>query len=136
MRLANMTWPQAEKYFKQNDTVLLSVGSIECHGRHLPLGTDTLIPEKLLDDVSEDFECPCWRVTIPDADYEPTERCFYYADVFVGEDMRVLRIERNKDIFLTNYLIACFPRPLEMLKFTAEPLLNSSVRAPLKKVRG
>ena len=49
MRLANMTWPQAEKYFAENDTILLSVGSIECHGRHLPLGTDTLIPQKLLD---------------------------------------------------------------------------------------
>ena len=41
--------PRAEEYFKSNDTILLSVGSIECHGKHLPLGTDTLIPEKLLD---------------------------------------------------------------------------------------
>jgi len=44
-----MTWPQAGKYFAENDIVLLSVGSIECHGKHLPLGTDTLIPEKLLE---------------------------------------------------------------------------------------
>ena len=44
MRLANMTWPQAGEYFKHNDIILLSVGSIECHGKHLPLGTDTLIP--------------------------------------------------------------------------------------------
>ena len=49
MKLAHMTWPQAGEYFKQNDTILLSVGSIECHGKHLPLGTDTLIPEKLLE---------------------------------------------------------------------------------------
>ena len=49
MRIANMTWPQAEAYFRQNDTILLSVGSIECHGKHLPLGTDTLIPQKLLE---------------------------------------------------------------------------------------
>ena len=49
MRIANMTWVQAEEYFRHNDILLLSVGSIECHGRHLPLGTDTLIPEKLLD---------------------------------------------------------------------------------------
>jgi creatinine amidohydrolase len=49
MRLANITWPQAEAYFRKNDTVLLSIGSIECHGRHLPLGTDTLIPEKILE---------------------------------------------------------------------------------------
>ena len=29
--------------------VLISIGSIECHGRHMPLGTDTLIPEHLLE---------------------------------------------------------------------------------------
>lgn len=49
MRLSNITWPKAEKYFKENDMVLVSVGSIECHGRHLPLGTDTLIPDKLVE---------------------------------------------------------------------------------------
>ena len=49
MRLANMTWVQAKEYFDQNDIVLLCIGSTECHGKHLPLGTDTLIPEKLLE---------------------------------------------------------------------------------------
>lgn len=49
MQLAHMTWPQAEAYFRDNDIILLSVGSIECHGKHLPLGTDTLIPQKLLE---------------------------------------------------------------------------------------
>ena len=49
MKLANMTWLQAEEYFKANDIILLSVGSIECHGKHLPLGTDTLIPQRLLE---------------------------------------------------------------------------------------
>lgn len=49
MRLANMNWVEAEKYFPNNDIILLSVGSIECHGKHLPLGTDTLIPTRLLE---------------------------------------------------------------------------------------
>ena len=48
MRLSEMTWPMAESYFKTNDTVILPIGSIESHGRHLPLGTDTLIPDHLL----------------------------------------------------------------------------------------
>lgn len=48
MRLTELTWPEAEDYFKRSDTVLLSIGSVECHGRHMPLGTDTLIPEHLL----------------------------------------------------------------------------------------
>ena len=53
MRLANITWPKAQEYFKENDTVILTVGSIECHGRHMPLGTDTLIPDRLLELIEE-----------------------------------------------------------------------------------
>lgn len=49
MRLANLPWPKAEAYFSQSDLVILAVGSIECHGRHLPLGTDTLVPDRLLE---------------------------------------------------------------------------------------
>ena len=49
MRLEHLTWPQAEAYFKTHDTVILPIGSIECHGRHMPLGTDALIPARLLE---------------------------------------------------------------------------------------
>ena len=37
MRLTNLTWPKAQEYFKKNDMVLISIGSFECHGRHMPL---------------------------------------------------------------------------------------------------
>lgn len=53
MRLSNITWPQAQAYFKENDMVLIGIGSIECHGRHNPLGTDTLIPDHLLGMIEE-----------------------------------------------------------------------------------
>ena len=49
MRLANITWPQAEAYFKDHDTVIVPLGSTECHGTHMPLGTDTMIPDKILE---------------------------------------------------------------------------------------
>lgn len=49
MRLARITWPKAEEYFEHDGTVLIGIGSIESHGRHMPLGTDTLIPDYLLD---------------------------------------------------------------------------------------
>ena len=49
MRLARITWPQCQAYFKDNDTVLIGVGSIECHGLHNPLGTDTMAPDYLMD---------------------------------------------------------------------------------------
>lgn len=35
-----LTWPEAEKKFKEVDIALLPVGSIEQHGPHLPLDTD------------------------------------------------------------------------------------------------
>ncbi len=53
MRLERMTWPQAEAYFKENDTVIVPLGSTECHGTHLPLGTDTLIPMKITDELEK-----------------------------------------------------------------------------------
>ena len=53
MRLANITWPRAQKYFEENDMVIVSIGSIECHRRHMPLGTDTLIPDRLLELIEE-----------------------------------------------------------------------------------
>ena len=56
MRLANLTWPKAQEYFEKNDMVLISIGSIECHGRHMPLGTDTLIPDFLLEKIDIDNE--------------------------------------------------------------------------------
>ncbi len=51
MRLERLTWPQAEAYFKEHDTVIVPLGSIECHGKHLPLGTDTMIPNRILDEL-------------------------------------------------------------------------------------
>ncbi len=61
MRLTDLTWPAAERYFAQHDTVVIGVGSIESHGRHMPLGTDTLIPEYLLEKIerkSDALICP------------------------------------------------------------------------------
>ncbi len=53
MRLSHLTWPQAEKYFSENDMVIIAIGSIESHGTHMPLGTDTLIPERILELIEE-----------------------------------------------------------------------------------
>lgn len=39
--LHDLRWPEVEAYLRENDTILLPVGSTEQHGRHLPLKTDT-----------------------------------------------------------------------------------------------
>jgi creatinine amidohydrolase len=38
--LPHMTWPEVEEALTRSDVALIPVGSIEQHGRHLPLGTD------------------------------------------------------------------------------------------------
>lgn len=52
-RLEEMTWPQAEAYFQNNDEVLLVTGSIESHGRQNPLGTDLLIPKHITEMIQD-----------------------------------------------------------------------------------
>ncbi len=38
--LPHMTWDEVEAYLRSSDMVIVPVGSIEQHGRHLPLGSD------------------------------------------------------------------------------------------------
>lgn len=62
--------------------------------------------------LENDYETPVYRIIISDKGYEATERCYYYyyyLDIFVDEKHTVLSIERNKDIFLTNYVIKRMP---------------------------
>ena len=49
MRLANLTWPRAERVLAADPVVILPIGTAEQHGRHLPLGTDMLAPEAICD---------------------------------------------------------------------------------------
>ena len=47
MFLEKMNYLDVEKYLKTRDTVIIPVGSIENHGKHMPLGTDTMIPHRI-----------------------------------------------------------------------------------------
>ena len=50
--LSNLTWPEAQERFKEVDIALLPVGSIEQHGPHLPLDTDSFDAEYLAKEVA------------------------------------------------------------------------------------
>jgi creatinine amidohydrolase/Fe(II)-dependent formamide hydrolase-like protein len=50
--LAEMTWPEAKRIFKEVDIALLPVGSIEQHGPHLPLDTDAFDADYLAKSVA------------------------------------------------------------------------------------
>ncbi len=55
MFLERISYPEVQAYLQKSQTVLLPVGSLENHGKHMPLGTDTLIPEHLCDLVDAAF---------------------------------------------------------------------------------
>lgn len=42
--LDRLTWPMVEQQLQADDRILVVTGATEQHGRHLPLGTDRLIP--------------------------------------------------------------------------------------------
>jgi len=48
MYLDEMNYLEVEEYLKSNDTIVLVTGSTENHGKHMPLGTDTFIPTKIM----------------------------------------------------------------------------------------
>ena len=60
MRLANLCWPDAAAVLARDPVVLLPMGTLEVHGRHLPLNTDMLAP----DCVADRIEALCPEVLI------------------------------------------------------------------------
>ncbi|UCF20596.1 MAG: creatininase family protein [Gemmatimonadota bacterium] len=53
--LADLTWPEVAEYLERDRRLIIPVGTCEQHGRHLPLGTDTLVAERLAHDLSAEF---------------------------------------------------------------------------------
>lgn len=49
MKLEKITSPAAGKIFEQDPIVILPLGTVEVHGRHLPLNTDMLAPENVVE---------------------------------------------------------------------------------------
>jgi len=56
--LGELTWPEAEKRFKEVDVALLPVGAVEQHGPHLPLDSDAYDADFLARRVAESCSEP------------------------------------------------------------------------------
>ncbi len=56
--LGEMTWPEADEYFRAVDVALLPVGAIEQHGPHLPLDADAFDAEHLAREVARACKKP------------------------------------------------------------------------------
>jgi creatinine amidohydrolase len=53
--IAEMTWPEVGDYLKHDQRLIMPIGTCEQHGRHLPLGTDSVLAERLARDLSAEF---------------------------------------------------------------------------------
>ena len=58
VQLAEMSWTEAKKMFKEHNVALIPVGSTEQHGPHNPLGTDYLLAEAVAKHVGEKTGVP------------------------------------------------------------------------------
>ena len=57
MFLEQISWKQAEEYFKKRDLAVIPVGSTENHGSQLALGPDFLIPRNLCERMDSRLNC-------------------------------------------------------------------------------
>lgn len=53
MKMEELSTTEIREYLETQNAVLIPVGSIEQHGAHLPLGTDTLLVNYIVDQVSD-----------------------------------------------------------------------------------
>ncbi len=58
MRLAELSWVEAQMALKKVDTVVLPVGSTEQHGPHCPLGTDHITADAVANMVGDSAKLP------------------------------------------------------------------------------
>ena len=74
-----LAWPEAEKAAKQaGATVVWPFGACEQHGPHLPLATDALFADRILNSVLEhlDGEWPIWRLPLQSIGFSPEHQPF------------------------------------------------------------
>ena len=69
MYLSKMNYLEVEEYLKKSDTIVIPVGSLENHSKHMPLGTDTMIPDK----IAEYLDQRCDLLIAPTLDYGATD---------------------------------------------------------------
>jgi creatinine amidohydrolase len=53
MLYSSLSWEELQEARKRNPVVILPVGAVEAHGRHLPLDVDSLIPFELAKEVGD-----------------------------------------------------------------------------------
>lgn len=98
MYLDEISYLEVEEYLKHNDTIVIVTGSTENHGKHMPLGTDTFIPNKIMQIFNEKYSDEV--VIAPALPYGSTEDLKGFAGtVSVGPDLLTEILNRLCDDF-------------------------------------
>lgn len=77
--LERLPWPAVQAAARRaGSTVIWPLGSLEQHGPHLPLGTDALFADRLVEAVIEALpvELPVWRLPVQQIGFAPEHRGF------------------------------------------------------------
>jgi len=96
MYLEEMNYLEVEEYLKNNDTVIIVTGSCENHGKHMPLGTDTFIPKKIIQIFNDKYKDE--TIIAPILPYGSTEDLKGFAGtISVGPDLLTEMLNRICD---------------------------------------
>lgn len=91
MYLENLRVDQVKEYFTKSQTVVITIGSIENHGEHNPLGVDTIIPRRIL----ERLETKCNVLIAPIMPYGCTDSLENFAGTInLGYDVTYLVMQK------------------------------------------
>ncbi|HEX7629825.1 MAG TPA: 3-dehydro-scyllo-inosose hydrolase, partial [Candidatus Methylomirabilis sp.] len=67
--LQNMTWKQIDARLKQNDIIIVPIGSTEAHGPHACIGEDTFLVTRMAEAIAQKTGCtvaqPMWYGSHP-----------------------------------------------------------------------
>ena len=77
--LSRLTWPEVQAAASHpGSTVVWPWGAVEQHGPHLPLGTDGLFAERVLDAALDQLapERPVWRLPLQAIGFSPEHQAF------------------------------------------------------------
>lgn len=77
--LENLPWPAVcEAAQREGSTVVWPVGSLEQHGPHLPLGTDALFADRVVEAVIQALptDLPIWRLPVQQIGFAPEHKGF------------------------------------------------------------
>jgi creatinine amidohydrolase len=107
-----MTWPEIAEAARTDIPVAIPIGSTEQHGHHLPVCTDWLIPEKLLEAILSELKRAGFRnIVLYNWHYENSG--FIYEPAFLisekHPDLKILVIEDANPDFTPDRQQAIWP---------------------------